>query len=272
MASRLRLAVGAATLALAAGVAAAHDSWLSPAREGRAAGQVALELATGVRFPVQEFTQTPASVAGAQCTGGAGKPWPLQPRRQQAQWLELAAGEQASRPALACWAELHAAEIELPPATVRIYLAEIRASDAVRAAWQRAQARGEPWRETYRKFARIELAAAGPAVPGRLAQARQPAGMDLEIVVLGDQPIAVGQPLEFLVLRDGQPLAGLPVELVSERSPLGIWQLTDARGRLRHSLPFGGRWLLRATDLQPPDEMSEGRWHSRFVTLAIDAR
>ena len=58
--------------------------------------------------------------------------------------------------------------------------------------------------------------------------------------MLGDNPIAVGQPLAFQVLRDGRPLAGFPVELVSERSPLGIWRETDANGMLHHTLPFAG--------------------------------
>jgi uncharacterized GH25 family protein len=109
-------------------------------------------------------------------------------------------------------------------------------------------------------------------MPGdRRAAARRPAGQDLEIVVLGDQPIAVGQPLEFQVLRDGRPLAGFPVELVSERSPLGIWRQTDADGKLRHSLPFAGRWLLRGTDLRLSAQRAD-TWESRFVTLAIEAR
>jgi hypothetical protein len=83
--------------------------------------------------------------------------------------------------------------------------------------------------------------------------------------------IAVGRPIAFQVLRDGKPLPGLAVELVSERNPLGIWREADARGQLRHTLPFGGRWLLRATELRPAARDPES-WESRFVTLAIDAR
>ena len=89
--------------------------------------------------------------------------------------------------------------------------------------------------------------------------------------MLGNKPIAVGEPLEFQVLRDGRPFAGFPVELVSERSALGIWRESDADGKLRHSLPFAGRWLLRGTDLRPSGERPD-TWESRFVTLAIEAR
>jgi hypothetical protein len=230
-----------------------------------------LELATGNRYPLQEFSQTPASVTQAQCTDGAAT-MRLRPLTVQPRWLDLSASVPGGgAPPLSCWLELAAAEIEIEPRRVEVYFAEIRTPAANREAWAAIKTRGLPWRETYRKFARIELAQAGDAPTARLAAARRPAGQDLEIVVLGDQPIAVGQPLEFQVLRDGRPLAGFPVELVSERSPLGIWRQTDADGKLRHSLPFAGRWLLRGTDLRLSAQRAD-TWESRFVTLAVEAR
>lgn len=256
-------------LALAATPGRAHDSWLSPAR-APVAGQTALELSTGNHYPVQEFGSSAAHVAEAGCTDGAGPALPLRPLREHPQRLELTvdATDTAQAP-LACWLELHAAEIEIEPRLVQVYLAEIRAPAATRQAWAALQQRGLPWRERYRKFARIELA--NPAVaPARTALSRQPVGLDLEIVVLGKGPIAVGQPLDFQVLRSGRPLAGFAVELVSERSALGIWRETDANGILRHRLPFAGRWLLRGTDLRLSVERP-GEWDSRFVTLAFEA-
>ena len=260
-----------AALCLAASQGHGHDSWLSPARGASPPGQVVLELATGNRYPVQEFSQSAASVAQARCTDGAVTT-ALRPLTEQPKWLELGASVTGgSGPALACWAELGAAEVEIQPRLVQVYFADIRTPAANRQAWAALQERGLPWRETYRKFARIELAQAGDLPAARLAAARRPAGLDLEIVVLGDQPIAVGQPLAFQVLRDGRPLAGFAVELVSERSPLGIWRETDADGMLRHTLPFAGRWLLRGTDLRPSAQRAD-TWESRFVTLAVEAR
>jgi hypothetical protein len=259
-----------AALCLAASHGHGHDSWLSPARSASPPGQLVLELATGNRYPVQEFSQSAASVVQARCTDGAVTT-SLRPLVEQTRWLELATSVPGGRDeTLTCWAELGAAEIEIQPRLVQVYFAEIHTSVANRQAWAALQARGLPWRETYRKFARIELAQAAD-VPARLAAARRPAGLDLEIVVLGDQPIAVGQPLAFQVLRDGRPLAGFPVELVSERSPLGIWRETDAHGRLQHTLPFAGRWLLRGTDLRLSTQRAD-TWESRFVTLAVEAR
>ena len=258
-------------LCLAASHGHGHDSWLSPARGAAPPGQLMLELATGKRYPVQEFTPSAASVAQARCTDGTVTT-PLRPSVEQAQWLELAARVPAGgAPALACWAELRAAEIEIQPRLVQVYFAEIHTPAANRHAWAALQARGLPWRETYRKFARIELAQPGHLPAARLAAARRPIGLDLEIVVLGDQPIGVGQPLQFKLLRDGRPLPGFPLELVSERSPLGIWRETDADGIVHHTLPFAGRWLLRGTDLRLSTQRADS-WESRFVTLAVEAR
>jgi hypothetical protein len=261
-----------AALGLGAASAQAHDSWLSPAREPAGAGHVALELATGTRYPRQEFSQTEASVAQSGCIDARGGRLALRPLREQPRWLDLDAPLTiAADAAVSCWVELHTAEVDIEPRIVQVYFRDIHAPPSVRAAWSELQARKVPWHERYRKFARIELAAAADIAPGALAAARRPIGLDLEIVVLGDRPVAVGEPLSFQVLRDGRPLAGLPVELVSERSPLGVWRETDAAGVIEQQLPFGGRWLLRATDLRGSPE-APGTWASRFVTLAIEAR
>jgi hypothetical protein len=258
-----------AALCLGASQGRSHDSWLSPGRGAWPPGQLMLELATGNRYPVQEFSQTPASVAQSGCSNGVVRT-PLRPLTVQRQWLELGSSMPDTGESMSCWAELAPAEIEIEPARVDVYFAEIKASPANRQAWAEMRSRAIPWRETYRKFARIELASFATAPADRVAAARRPVGLDLEIVVLGTQSISVGQPLEFQVMRDGQPLAGFAVELVSERSALGVWARTDADGKLRHRLPFAGRWLLRGTDLrlsaQRPDT-----WESRFVTLAIEA-
>jgi uncharacterized GH25 family protein len=246
----------------------AHDSWLSPSRHDSPGGPAVLELSTGNRYPVQEFSQTPESVVRSQCIDGKGRATSLRPLKVHPQWLDLVSGSR--HPLLSCWVELDAAEIaDLEPGLVNVYFAEIRASAFHRETWAALQARKLPWRESYRKFARIELPSA--ATPAQLASARRPAGLDLEIVIVGDQPFAVGQPISFQVLRDGKPLPQFPVELVSERSPLGIWRQTDAQGMLQHTLPFAGRWLLRGTDLR----LSAARpdtWQSRFVTLAFEMR
>lgn len=73
---------------------------------------------------------------------------------QHAQRLELRVTAAGAAQPLACWLELAVAEIEIEPAKVRVYLAEIQASEASRKAWMALQARAIPWRESYRKFGR----------------------------------------------------------------------------------------------------------------------
>ena len=237
-----------------------HDSWLSPARGAAPPGQLALELATGNRFPVQEFGHSAAKQAA--CATAAGARLALRPLREQARWLDLAAAVPQR-------------------ASSAVVLAGTGSGGHQRSnrAWSRSTSRrsarrppiGRPGRHC--RHAACPGARAIASSPGsswgRTRLARQPAGLDLEIVVLGNKPIAVGEPLEFQVLRDGRPFAGFPVELVSERSALGIWRETDADGKLRHSLPFAGRWLLRGTDLRPsgegrtPGKAVSSPWRSR---------
>lgn len=264
----LRAVALAAALASGSG-AWAHDSWLSPSELPARGGRALLQLSTGNRYPVQEFNPTAASLVRAQCSDGGAAALALRPGRNQPKWLELEPASRRGRPALACWLELKPFDLVMEPDKVQVYFAEIRPPQALREAWAQMQARGVAWQESYRKFARIELATAAAATAAQRAVARGPAGLDLEIVVLGDAPIVVGQPVGFQVLREGRPLAGFPVELVSERSPLGIWRETDGEGRLVHTLPFAGRWLLRGTDLRQTPQAD--RWSSLFVTLAIEA-
>ena len=158
-----------------------------------------------------------------------------------------------------CWMETPTFEVALTPALVAVYFKDIRPDDAVRAAWAAQLERGGAWQERYAKFARIER---GDAASSR------PVGAELEIVAEGDGPLRAGQDARFRVLSKGQPVAGLSVELVSERSALGVWSRSDAEGRVQWRLPFGGAWLVRAVRLQPEGE----RWRSRFATLAFEAR
>lgn len=249
----------AVLLWLAALPALAHDSWLAVRPSARA---TVIALATGSRFPLAESGSAAASLGAAACVDGRGRRHALRAARETPRALELRATAQG---ALACWAELKAHEVTLDAKLVEVYFREIRPGDEVRAAWAQQLERGEPWRESYRKFARIESNAQA-ASPAELRQLRAPAGLPLEFVVEGDAPLRVGQPADFRVLASGQPVAGLAVELVSERSAIGIWGRSDAQGRVQYTLPFGGNWLVRATWVEPDG----AQWRSRFATLAFD--
>ena len=258
------------TLLLFSVAAHAHDSWLSPVPTP-VQGEALFELSAGNRFPVQEVGASPQYLDRSTCMDGQGRALPMRPDNVGQKALSLRVrGLAGPGMPLSCWIELQAYDIELQPQLIPVYLAEIRPPAAVREAWAAMQARGLPWRESFRKYARIEAMEVGTPTPAQRAAARKPAGMTLEIVLLGDGPVAVGEDLRFQVLRDGKPLAAFATELVSERSPLGIWRTTDSQGMVSHKLPFGGRWLLRGTDLRVSQKDAD-RWDSWFVTLTVEA-
>ena len=248
-----------------AGAAQAHDSWLSPAG-GRANAGTTVLFSTGNRYPRAESAPSPQSLEASGCVDGVGKTHPLRPLAAgQATSLAL---RSAARGAVACWASLQPHEITLEPRLVDVYFREIRPPQEVRRAYAEHAERGIAWQETYRKFARIERDTAR-AAPDTLRRLRAPIGLPLEVVLLGSDVVRAGQPVEFQALEKGRPVAGLSLELVSERNPLGVWSQSDAGGKLRFVPPFAGAWLVRGTLVEPGTV--EGKWVSRFVTLAFDA-
>ena len=226
----------AACLALAAASACAHDSWYA-----RDAAGGDLTIVTGTRYPKVDLVVPPESIADSRCTSAG-----------------------ASR---SCWAEFRDFDITLDDKLVDVYLREVNPPADIAARWRALRAHGVAWQERYRKFTRIEIAPPGESAQ-RLAALRRPSGAGLEIVAAPDSPLRAGAVARFDVMSHGRPVEGLAVELVSERSPLGIWRRSDERGEVRLPLPFGGAWLVRAVSIEAD---GAERWRSRFATFAFDA-
>ncbi len=250
--------------ALAALPAQAHDTWLAW-RGGAPPGQAWLAIGTGERFPRFSSPIERADVDEAGCRAADGRTVPLQAQRVQgaALWLQanLGAGGTAEQ-GLGCWAQTRPRRMELTAADVQTYLHEIRAPRALVDRWAEDAAAGAVWVERFSKHARIERHRAGDVAT------RQPSGLAIDIVIESAAP-AVGQELAVRVLRDGLPLAGQALQLLGEQAPQGLWLQTDDQGRARVRLPMAGGWLLRGTDLRPPEKTGEP-WHSRFMTLAFE--
>ncbi|HSW17564.1 MAG TPA: DUF4198 domain-containing protein [Ramlibacter sp.] len=257
----------AACLMAAAAPAAAHDSWLGVSLDAPGL-RTSLALATGQRFPIAQSGLPPSSVADSACIDGAGQRLALTPDTPTDTALLLTVTG-APVGALSCWAQTQPHEVQLTPQLVEVYLREIQPPPEVRAAWQSLRQQGAVWRERYVKHARVERLSAEALSPQSITALRSPTGAALEMVISGAEPVRVGSPLRVRVLRDGAPLAGQAVELVSERSPLGIWQRSDERGEVAYTLPFGGRWLLRATRVTPPNA-PDGLWQGLFSTLLLE--
>jgi hypothetical protein len=260
-------------LALAGG-AQAHDTWFAPLPPGPQ-GEVMLALGTGAHFPRQETPLDKDLVHASGCVApgatGQSDAAPLQwvSYRPDAMLLRGAQSLQAGT-RLSCWLQAQPLSITLEDATVNIYLDEIRAMPAVRDRWAALRARGVRWQERYVKHARIELAADRPtaASAGPAGQAGGAPGLDLQ----ADMPasaLRAGDTLRVQVLRDGRPLAGLPVVLRNDLSPLALWHRSDAEGWITAVLPLAARWLLSAVDLGPSETDADG-WDSRFVSLSIE--
>ena len=240
----------------------AHDSWFSVTPPAGAAPR--LVFSTGARYPAADTAPPPQSVLAAGCVDGAGRTTALVPGGNEGTALEL--GGMPPTPA-SCWIELHEFAIELAPQLVNVYFRDIHPPAFVRDGWRAQHARGAPWQERYRKFARIERSDAVTPTP-ELRAMRKPVGLDMEIVVEGDAPLRAGHATSFRVLSRGEPVPDLEVELVGTRASVGVWARTDAQGRLSLRIPFADRWLLRGTQVEADGDAA---WRSRFVTLAFDA-
>lgn len=262
-----RAAAAAVAVALAAGFALpaqAHDTWLVW-RAGAPPGQVWLALGTGETFPQPTSPVRQADLQTAACRSADGRLWPLRAQRVQgaALWLRARVdADAAPERDLVCWAETRPRLLKLSAAEVRAYLQEIRAPAALQARWAADARDGTVWTEEFRKHARIERHG-GPGSP-----ARQPSGQALDIVIESTSP-AVGRELIVRVLRDGAPLADQALQLLGDKIPLGLWLQTDVEGRARVRLPAAGHWLIRGTDLRPPERPGDP-WRSRFMTLAFE--
>ena len=273
-----RLLSLATVLAVLCTSAVAHDSWFAPLpRTDR--GEAVLALGTGNQFPVMEVTMPLAQLARTGCQGEGQRAAPMR-------WVAdrpVAVVLRSARPApataaLTCWAQLHAIDIEIDDLkTVDIYLNEVQALPAVRERWAAMRARGVRWQETYTKVARVEMNAPEADAAQSAAQSAAPsaalpelvAGAALDLRLETPGPLRVGDTLRAQLLRDGQPLAGLPLELRSNLSPVGIWRQTDAEGRISVTVPLAARWLLRGVDLRPSESRADA-WDSRFITLAFE--
>jgi hypothetical protein len=255
---RLGLALPlAALLAALSSAAAAHDTWFEPLSSPP--GEANFALGTGNRFPLSDQGVDAKFFSKSACRSADGKAVALETLRYTEKNTRLRA-RPADASGLTCFVQLDPFEFELPADKIEVYFKEIRPGAAVLAAWAGLRARGLPFRERYTKSARIDGANAVPL----------PVDTLMDVLRLSPRgTLTVGVEAEFQVLREGQPLADFAVELINERSPIGLWQRSDAQGRVRARLPLPGRWLLRGTDLRlsPADAT---KWESQFITYAFE--
>jgi hypothetical protein len=254
----MSLRTGLIGLLFAAGAAQAHDTWFAAHPDGT------LTLSTGNRFPLADTAVDVKYFVRSGCRAGdAAPPRALEHERytDSATVLRIARAPAGAAAPSVCFVQLAPFDLDLPLDKVDVYFNEIRPGDAVRRAWAGLHARGLPFLERYTKSARIDLGAA--ALP-------QPVGIAMDAWRLEPAgALAAGTSALFQLTREGRPLADFPVELVNERSPLGLWLRTDAQGRLRATLPLAGRWLMRGTDLRV-SASDPSRFESQFLAYSFE--
>lgn len=265
-----RRALAALALCCLTSVAWAHDTWLQVAAQQPGSGLLGLEMGSGARYPASEAAVAGWRLVRAGCADEAGTGHALAPRQERDLVLVLRA-RTGSAHALGCWTELRPVDVVLAPGLVEAYLREIRAPQAVKDAWAARQKAGVGWKEIEHRSLRIETAVPGASPAASWAALRQPRGAPLELVPVGDVRLRAGVAAEFQALANGRPVAGLAVEAVSRRHPIGVWKETDAHGRIQLALPESGEWLLRAAVLAIPPTPQDA-WRSNFATLVVQVQ
>ena len=239
----------------------AHDTWLQAPRLPIASGSTVLfELTSGGAFPSLDHAVDPGRIAREGIrVGGMTRRFKMRSRGKEALRLQVPLAVEGVAVA---FVSLKPQPLELKPAQVEEYLAEIGERERVGPDWKRGPRK---WREVYRKHAKtfLRVGQAGGS-PGAWSD---PVGLDLEIVPERD-PTALqpGDAFEVTVLRSGQPMPGFTLAATDGRERR--FQRTDGEGRATIRLDRPGRWLLAGTWLRRASR-PDAEWESDFTTLTL---
>lgn len=263
-----RALAASALLALAAGGALAHETWIMPpAFTAKPGTTLDVLLTTGSVFPAPEFNTQADDVVYARLRQRE-RIVDLTDRVTEPKTLRLRGP--ALQPGTAVvYALLPPADVNMSLTQVAQYFDEIKASAAVRAEWaaqRRAQAK---WTESYTKQAKLCIrVAADDARPAADNGCLRAVGLPLEIVPL-DSPIGIkaGQSIRVRLLWQGKPLASAAIGHMVEPSAERRFAMTDANGVAIVKFDAAGRTLIFSVYLRALKE--KGSWQSDFTTLTL---
>lgn len=145
---------------------------------------------------------------------------------------------------------------EIPPEDVELYLEEIEADQAVRAAFD-ALPGSPPLQRSYAKHAKTFLCI---ETCDDAENQASPVGQKLEFIAKADR--------SFQLLLDGEPLAGKQVTIVplnGETSSVA----TDEEGTVPVNDAMSGVVMLSAVWITLPDQPG-GVYHSDYATVTVD--
>jgi uncharacterized GH25 family protein len=249
-------------LFLLGGAASAHDTWLQGPKLPIASGSTVLfELTSGSSFPALDYAIEADRIEREGIrVGGLTQRFAGRSRGRSA--LRLQAPLAVEGVAVA-FISLKPKALELKPAKVQEYLAEIGEWDRLGPEWEGSGAK--KWREVYRKHAKAFLRV-GEAL-GAPSSWREPVGLELEIVPETDPTLLrPGDALRVVVLALGRPFAGFPLAASDGRERHFL--RTDADGRASFRFDRPGRWMIAGTWLRKA-EKADVDWESDFTTLTL---
>ena len=245
----------------------AHDTWLAPDRyRAVAAGPVTLSLSSGMEFPKLDHAIAADRVASAKWQAAAkGGELPTGTSAAHALEFRADAGEGITVYSVV----LHPRPSKLKREQVREYIDHlgIPNAKAVFTEWERT-AKADETGYRYMKYAKTFVRAGTADTSAVWAE---PAGMRVELIPQ-DDPTAVtaGIPLDVLLVEQGKPLPRYPVALLREGDNQPVTALTDAEGRVQLTVPTAGRYMLRATLLEPSSDKTAA-WDVHFTTMTFEA-
>ena len=246
----------------------AHDTWLAPDRfRPAAAGPVTLSLSSGMEFPKLDHAIAPDRVASANWQTAPDRgALPTGTSATHALEFRTEAGQGITVYSVV----LHPRPSKLKREQVREYIDHLGIPNAkdVFAAWEEQTAKSEETGYRYMKYAKT-FVRTGAAVESRAWA--EPAGMRLELIPQNDPTsVTAGRTLDVVLVDRGKPLPRYPVALIREGAKEPVSAVTDAEGRVRLTLPAAGRYMLRATTLEPSADTA-ARWDVHFTTMTFQA-
>lgn len=245
----------------------AHDTWLAPDRyRAAAAGPVTLSLSSGMEFPKLDHAIAAERISFAKWQTARNR-GDLPTGTSGAHALELRAD--ASDGITVYSVMLHPRPSKLKREQVREYIDHLGIPNAntVYAEWDQ-NAKSEETGYRYTKYAKTFVRAGAAGTSRNWAE---PADMRLELVPQSDPTsITAGSALDVVLVDRGKPVPRYPVALVREGAKEAIVELTDAGGRVRLAVPHAGRYMLRATILEPSADKTAA-WDVHFTTMTFEA-
>jgi hypothetical protein len=266
--ARLAVRPPALTLALLAGALAspllAHDFWIEPTSFRPEVGAtVGVRLMIGQGFRGEALPRNPALIEKFVLVSAGGETEiPGRPADDPAGVVRItAAGLQI------VGYRSKDSSVSLEAEKFESYLRE-EGLEAIVAERARRGESQKPSRELFSRCAKA-LLSAGSGTTGY----DRALGFTLELLP-EKNPYALrsGDELPVRLLFQGKPLPGalvvaLPYVTPSEK----IAQRTDAHGRVRLRLPYGGVWLVKAVHMVPAPAGSGADWQSLWASLTLES-